>query len=276
MAAVDEQKNIAAFQQEVLQYYRAEGRKFPWRDTTDPYSILVSEIMLQQTQAERVIRRYPEFIAVYPDFHRLAAAPLSEILVLWQGLGYNRRAKGLKRIAEIVAAEHEGALPDTVPELIKLPGIGHATASSICAYAFNKPVVYIETNIRRVFIHRFFPGEGKVSDKDILPLVEASLYRKNPREWYNALMDYGVKIKKDFPDPNRRSSHYSRQSAFQGSNRQIRGRILRVLALRKEIEERELSEAVAFPAERVEYCLARLKEEGFLCAENGYIRFNDF
>ena len=266
---------ITSFQREILDYYRAHGREFPWRKTTVPYGIVVSEIMLQQTQTERVAEKYPEFITVYPDFAALASAPLSSILGLWQGMGYNRRARHLKQIAEQVMTEYEGHLPEDVNLLMKLPGIGHATACSICAYAFNMPVVYIETNIRRVFIHRFFPGREKVEDKEILPLVEEALYRENPREWYNALMDWGVKIKKEGADPNRRSAGYSRQSPFKGSNRQIRGEIIRLLTRQEEYEETALLDSAPFPRDRVAYCLKQLEEEGFLCAENGVVRLEE-
>lgn len=275
MNASGAEHEIAAFQQEVLQYYREKGRKFPWRDTADPYKILVSEIMLQQTQTERVTDKYCKFISAYPDFFSLAEAPLSEILSLWQGLGYNRRARGLKHTAEIVVSEHGGVLPADEGVLVTFPGIGPATASSICAFAFNKPVVFIETNIRRVFIHRFFPHEREVPDGKLIPLVEASLFRENPREWYNALMDFGVKIKKENPDPNRRSTGYSRQSPFQGSNRQIRGKIIALLTYQKEIDEAVLPETIAFPKERVEYCVGSLMDEGFLCAEKGKLKIRD-
>ena len=147
---------ISEFQQMVLDYYHQHGRPMAWRDTTDPYKILVSEIMLQQTQVERVLVKYPDFLAAFPDFASLAQAPLADILTVWQGMGYNRRAISLQKCAQRVMNEYDGMLPADVDTLATFPGIGRATASSICAFAFNMPVVFIETNIRRVFIHFFF------------------------------------------------------------------------------------------------------------------------
>ena len=171
---------IPEFQRIVLSHYEKSGRRMPWRDTPDPYPVLVSEIMLQQTQVERVIVKFPAFVSAFPDFPSLAAAPLPDVLSAWQGLGYNRRALALRACAEIVVSRYRGALPADPGILSGFPGIGHATASSICAFAFNMPVVFIETNIRRVFIHFFFPGACKVSDSEILPLVEQALLPGEP------------------------------------------------------------------------------------------------
>jgi A/G-specific adenine glycosylase len=188
--------DISLFQQMVLDYYRDHGRPMAWRDTTDPYRIFVSEIMLQQTQVERVTVKYPEFLTAFPDFRTLAQAPLADILAAWQGMGYNRRALSLQKCAQRVMDEYSGTLPADVDTLATFPGIGRATASSICAFAFNMPVVFIETNIRRVFIHYFFPDADAISDIEILPLAEKSVYRENPRVWYWALMDLGTALKK--------------------------------------------------------------------------------
>ncbi|MDD2473486.1 MAG: A/G-specific adenine glycosylase, partial [Methanoculleus sp.] len=176
LAAIREQgatlETMGLFQDLILSHYRAHGRDLPWRQTTDPYRILVSEIMLQQTQVERVAVKYPEFIEQFPNFESLARAPKSEVLRVWQGMGYNRRAIALQKAAERVVEENGGRLPADVEALAALPGIGKATASAIVAYAFNMPVVYIETNIRRIFIHFFFQGREGVRDDAILPLVE--------------------------------------------------------------------------------------------------------
>ena len=185
--------------------------------------------MLQQTQVERVTTKYSEFIAAFPDFTSLANASLQEVLRVWQGMGYNRRAVALKEIAVRVIRDFNGMLPDSVDVLATLPGIGRATASSIAAFAFNLPAVFIETNIRRVFIHFFFQDKQNIKDPDILLLVEKTLDRRNPGAWYHALMDYGVLLKRQFPGLNKRSAHYQKQTPFQGSNRQMRGRILKTL-----------------------------------------------
>lgn len=217
------------FRKIVLEHYRRQGRDLAWRRTTDPYHILVSEIMLQQTQVERVAVKYPAFIAAFPDFPSLAKAPLPEILAVWQGMGYNRRAISLQKCARRVVEEYNGRLPQDPEILATFPGIGRATAASICAFAFNMPVVFIETNIRRVFIHFFFPDDSRVHDADILPLVRTALYRKNPRVWYWSLMDLGSDLKKRIPNPNRKSTQYVRQPAFAGSDRELRGKILKIL-----------------------------------------------
>ncbi len=208
---------ISEFQQMVMSYYEQHGRDMAWRHTSDPYQILVSEIMLQQTQVERVTLKFPEFIETFPDFTALAAATLAEVLAVWQGMGYNRRAVALQKCAVRVMTGYDGVLPADVDQLAAFPGIGRATASSIAAFGFNMPVIFIETNIRRVFIHFFFSGSETVNDSEILPLVERALYRANPRVWYWALMDLGSALKKTVSNPNRRSAHYTRQSSFEGS-----------------------------------------------------------
>ncbi|PKG33296.1 A/G-specific adenine glycosylase [Methanoregula sp.] len=258
------QEDIPSFQDLVLSRYRSSGRKFPWRETTDPYAILVSEIMLQQTQVGRVAEKFPQFLAAFPDFPTLAAAPLADVLAEWQGMGYNRRAIALQKCARTIMEEFHGQLPDDPEILATFPGIGKATASSICAFAFNRPVVFIETNIRRVFIHCFFLDNDIVDDSTIRPLVEAALYRKNPREWYNALMDYGTELKKSVPNPNRRSVHYSRQPAFEGSDRKIRGEILRQLLSGKKLTEKVLVSHINEDPGRTLRILAALENEGFI------------
>ncbi len=147
---------IRKFQKTIYRYYGKYGRTFPWRMTHNPYHILISEIMLQQTQVQRVMGKYEPFINAFPDFSSLARAPLRLILKQWQGLGYNRRAIALKLISRRIMEEFHGELPSSVETLMTLPGIGRATASAISAFAFHIPSVFIETNIRRVFIHGFF------------------------------------------------------------------------------------------------------------------------
>lgn len=217
------------FKKTIWNFYRNHKREMPWRETRDPYKILVSEIMLQQTQVSRVLKKYPEFIKAFPRPKVLAKAPLRRVLSVWQGMGYNRRALSLKRIADEVVKKHGGKIPADLALLVKFPGIGKNTAGAILAFAFNKPSVFIETNIRRVFIHHFFKNHHRVHDKDILPLIEKTLDEKNPREWYYALMDYGASFPKHVKNPNRQSKHYVKQKSFKGSNREVRGLILRIL-----------------------------------------------
>jgi A/G-specific adenine glycosylase len=259
---------ILEFQQMVLSYYEKYGREMAWRNTTDPYLILVSEIMLQQTQVDRVKIKFPEFIVAFPDFASLAVAPLDKVLSVWQGMGYNRRAIALQKCAIRVMNEYGGILPADVDTLATFPGIGRATASSIAAFAFNLPVVFIETNIRRVFIHFFFTDTDTVNDAEIIPLVEQALYRNNPRVWYWALMDLGSALKKTVPNPNRRSVHYSKQSPFEGSDREIRGVIIRMLLAEPGMSEKQLVAIRIEDPARIKKILCALESEGFILRHN--------
>ncbi len=254
---------VKAFRNIISRYYKKHGRDLPWRRTKNPYRILVSEVMLQQTQVQRVITKYAEFIAAFPDFPSLGEASLKGILRVWRGMGYNRRALALKETAVRMIRDFNGMLPDSVDVLITLPGIGRATASAICAFAFNHPAVFIETNIRRVFLHFFFKDRRNVKDADILPLVEKTLNRRNPREWYYALMDYGVMLKQRFPEINKRSVHYQKQSPFQGSNRQMRGKILRIL-IKGQATPNEISRMSMLDPKQALHILTQLKKEGFI------------
>ena len=255
---------IRSFRRKVYDHYRKQGRDLPWRKTDDPYHILVSEIMLQQTQVERVTGKYREFLRAFPNLASLARAPLARLLRIWSGMGYNRRALSLKRLAQQVVAGHQGKLPADPAELIKLPGIGPYTAGAVAAFAFNKPVVVMDTNIRRVFIHEFFQDKKGVRDVDILPLVEETLDRKHAGRWYNALMDFGAMLKSKEGNPNRRSAHYTRQSPFENSNRQVRGRILKALVGGEPLTGPQITKAVGMDREQVKKNLAQLGKEGFI------------
>ncbi len=262
---------ISEFRQMVLDYYYQHGRPMSWRDTTDPYKILVSEIMLQQTQVERVLVKYPFFLSAFPDFTSLAQAPLADILTVWQGMGYNRRAISLQKCAQRVMNEYNGTLPADVDTLATFPGIGRATASSICAFAFNMPVVFIETNIRRVFIHFFFSDADTVSDTKILPLVQKALFNDNPRIWYWALMDIGTALKKTIANPNRRSAHYTKQAPFEGSDRRIRGRIIALLLATPHLTIDEIVATFTEGPDRILRIVKALENEGFIrCSKNRY------
>lgn len=214
-------------------YYARHGRgDLPWRrpepdGSFNPYHIMVSELMLQQTQVLRVIPKYQAFLGRFPTIETLAAAQLGDVLRAWQGLGYNRRAKFLWQAAQ--AIRELGVFPRTAAELVKLPGIGVGTAGAILAYAFNQPVAYIETNVRTAYIHHFFVGRDSVHDKDILTVLEQTLDRESPREFYWALMDYGSYLKTTVGNLNKASKHYAKQSKFHGSKRQLRGQVLRAL-----------------------------------------------
>lgn len=222
---------VAEFQSMILDFYRQEGRSFPWRETRDPYAILVSELMLQQTQTERVVPKYLAWLEAFPTAADLAAAPFPQVLAAWSGLGYNRRAGYLQSACRQVVQELGGVFPSTAKELQRLKGVGAYTAGAVAAFAFNRPEVFIETNIRSVYLFFFYPDQEKVSDAQLMPLIQATVYHQDPRRWYYALMDYGAALKKSTANPNRQSRHYSRQSRFEGSLRQARGAIVRQLSL---------------------------------------------
>ena len=260
---------VAAFQQTIRDYYREHGRKLPWRETYDPYAILVSEIMLQQTQVERVREKYREFLAALPTLEALARAELAQVLSLWQGLGYNRRAVSLRACAQVVVERFGGELPREVRELETLPGIGHYTARAVAAFAFGAPTTFIETNIRSVFIHHFFGDLESVRDSEIAPLVELTLDTGNPRDWYYALMDYGAMLKKSGINPSRKSAHHSRQSPFRGSNREQRGQILRLILASPGVSHTSIIEELAVEAQQVSWNLQKLEQEGFIRQEAG-------
>lgn len=253
----------------VYGHYRRHRRELPWRETRDPYAVLVSEVMLQQTQVERVTGKYREFMAAFPDFAALASAPLQQVLACWQGLGYNRRAVSLKRCAEAVTERWGGVLPAAPEVLQTLPGVGPYTARAVAAFAFDLPTVFIETNIRSVFIHLLFSGSEKVHDRELLPLVEASLDREQPREWYSALMDYGAFLKREHPNPSRRSAHHVRQTPFKGSNREVRGQLLKAVLDQPGLTGSELAALLGKDAGAVEKNLHRLRAEGFIVIRRG-------
>jgi len=232
--------NIVQFQKRIWDFYGKNKRDFAWRKQITPYKILVSEVMLQQTQVSRVAAKYKEFIKTFPNLPTLAKASPAAILAVWSGLGYNRRALYLKRAAEMAVAEYGGKLPKNHEQLVLLPGVGKNTAGAILAYAYNLPAIFIETNIRRTYIHHFFPGQKNISDAQLMPVIEETLDAKNPRKWYWALMDYGSFLGTVVENPNRQSKQYAKQSKFEGSLRQLRGKILKYLLEKKRISSKEL------------------------------------
>ncbi len=218
-----------AFVTHVWEQGAEHERELPWRDIDDAYAVLVSEVMLQQTQVVRVEQYWPRFLDAFPTIEALAQGSVAQVLSLWQGLGYNRRALSLKRAAEQVMEAGSGQLPDTFDELVALPGIGPATAAGVMAFAHQKPSVYVETNVRAVFIHALFPDEDKVPDAALLPYVADTADVDDPRHWYYALLDHGAALKRSGINPTRASTSYSRQSAFEGSRRQKRAELVRIV-----------------------------------------------
>ena len=219
---------IVQFQKTIYDYFEKSGRKLPWRYEKDPYRVLLSEVMLQQTQVSRVIPKYKEFLNKFPTIQHLAQSRLSDVLRTWQGMGYNRRAKYLHETARLIVNQFNGTVPDTTDALVALPGIGSHTAGAIMSYAFNKPVPFIETNIRAVYLYFFFKSSQKVSDTEMLDIIKKTMDTRRPRDWFYALTDYGVYLKSNENFKNIQSKHYAKQSPFEGSRRQVRGMILRL------------------------------------------------
>jgi A/G-specific adenine glycosylase len=213
-------------------------RDMPWRRDTQPYYVLVSELMLQQTQVDRVIPKFEAFIRAFPTITVLADSSLADVLTLWSGLGYNRRAKFLHNAAKAVKEQFNGTIPSEIDDLVSLPGVGVNTAGAIRAYGFNLPTHFIETNVRTVYFYHFFPDQDAVSDKELKEVVAATADDEHPREWHWALMDYGAYLKKNGAGGLSKSKHYKKQSALKGSVREVRGAILRELTVsRQSIDE---------------------------------------
>jgi A/G-specific adenine glycosylase len=258
-------------------FYPKHKRDFPWRRTHDPYRILVSEIMLQQTQAGRVVPFYKKFIKEFPTARALAKAPLSKVLKNWQGLGYNRRAKFLHEASKVIAEE---SFPKFAEEIEKLPGVGHYTARAVVAFAFNKPEVFIETNIRTVFLYSCFLQQRnrgsknkskQISDLEILPLVAQALKKSKmqPRDFYAALMDYGAFLKASGIRVNARSKHYTKQSKFEGSARQLRGALLRELLKKPKTLSQLIKNLSPRTRGEIRHQLIRLEQEELVAHQDG-------
>ena len=272
---------VAEFRSGVYKYFRAEGRDFPWRRTRDPWLVLTSEIMLQQTRTETVAAKWDTWLSAYPAPSALAAAPLSEILSLWKGLGYNRRALALRNTAARILIEHAGIVPRAEADLRSLPGVGTYTARAVRAFAFGLPGVVIETNIRAVYLFYFFPDRDKIPDRELEPLVDTTLDRTDPRTWYYALMDYGAALKKREPNPSRRSASYARQSRFEGSHRQVRAAVLHSLSALGALSPGALRDAAAEQVGpyadtpdfegRLSRAVQELAAEGFLEFQGGRV-----
>ena len=263
--------DIQAFRDKIWDFYHDNARDLPWRNDPTPYQVFISEVMLQQTQVARVLVKYPEWMARFPTFESLAEASVAQVIEAWQGMGYNRRALWLQRAAQQIMGEFGGTLPRDPAALVALPGVGANTAGSIAAFAYNAPVTFIETNIRRVFIHEFFPeAEGEdatINDKQLMPFIAAAVDHDSPRQWYYALMDYGSALAKTVPNPNRRSKHYAVQSKFEGSLRQVRGEILRQL-----VAGPRAADGFDIADDRLAEVLRTMEREGFISRHNGAYR----
>lgn len=269
---MSDRPSIKEFRSLVLDHYRAHGRSFPWRETRDPWGILVSEFMLQQTQTERVVPYWTRWLDLWPTPARLAGAPLEQVFREWSGLGYNRRARSLREAAAIITAQYDQQVPSDPDALDALPGVGPYTARAVATFAYLRPEVFIETNIRAVVLHFFFPGRVEIHDRELLPILSEALDQRDPRTWYYALMDYGAALKKITPNPSRRSAHYTRQSPFSGSLRQARGAALRSLATAGPANASTLASRTGIDPERLDSALTSLVEEGMVAERAGEYR----
>jgi len=256
----------------------AEGnrlyRDFTWRRTSDPYAVLVSEVMLQQTQTSRVERYFEVWMERFPVLDALAAASTADVLEAWQGLGYNRRALELKRAADMVSSQYGGVLPADTADLMALPGVGPATAAGILAFAHDRFAVYLETNVRAVLLHELFPEADEVSDRELSELLlqvnaHAETRGISARSLNYALLDYGTYLKKTYPNPSRRSKHHSRQSPYEGSRRQKRARLLEAILAGGGQSTLELAALYSYDPALTESILGDLAEEGFIAQNKG-------
>ncbi len=234
----------------------------PWREDTRPYYILVSELMLQQTQVDRVIPKFNDFIRQFPDVNDLAKAPLADVLALWNGLGYNRRAKFLHEAARRIVNEYDGKFPETRVELQTLPGVGPGTSGAIMNYAFNQPEIFVETNVRTVYFYHFFPDRDDVRDSEVEALLNETIDRESPREFYWAIMDYGAWLKKQGAGSITQGAAYKKQTPLKGSVREVRGQIVRALT-QNEMLMADLRRSLQRD-ERFEPALAGLVKDGLV------------
>lgn len=260
---------VEDFQQLLLDKGKELYRDMPWREDTRQYYVLVSELMLQQTQVARVIPKFEAFIAKFPDEETLAKASLGDVLKLWQGLGYNRRAKFLHESAKMIMNEFDGKFPEQEIDMSRLPGVGKNTAGALAAYAFNQPSIFVETNIRTVYIHHFFNDQFNVDDKEIIALLEQTIDHKKPREFYWALMDYGSWLKASGVRNVSSSKHYKKQSPLKGSLREARGKILKELTVRDQSID-GLRQAVNMD-DRFVRAVEGLKHDKLIVQTNGHL-----
>lgn len=285
-------EEIKIFQKKILDFAKTNYRVFPWRNTVDPYEILVSEIMLQQTQTERVVPKYTEWLHSFPTMQSLAKASLPEVLTHWNGLGYNRRARFLQQAAKMILEKYNGIFPQKAELIDELPGVGEYTAKAVACFAFGAQEVFIETNIRTVYLSTFILGheiennkneksqksdfqvesdstKNPIDDTVLLSLIKQTLYKKDVRLWYYALMDYGAKIKKEIGNLNRVSANYVKQSKFKGSLRQARGAIVRQLTRQKRATLAEIAKKEDIEIERIQEAAEKLIAEEIIEQNDG-------
>ena len=260
-----QKRQVTRLRQHILSWYKKHKRDLPWRKTKDPYKILISEVMLQQTQVDRVVAYYERWLKALPTFEKLFRVSTKKLLTLWSGLGYNNRVLRLRALAGVVIKDHKAKLPKTYEQLIRLPGIGDYTANAILAFAFNKSVPVMDTNIRRVLIH-----ELKLSEKISLDELKIISLQLIPKEksciWHNALMDYGALFK-----TARRTGikPLSQQGAFVGSNREVRGFITKELTQKDSLPMNVVKKN--FPDKDVVVIVNKMVEDGLVQVKDGFL-----
>ena len=264
--------NVAKFRRDVLSHWKKHGRHtLPWRKTNNPYKVLVSEVMLQQTQVPRVVEKYKEFMTVFPTVRVLAKASLGNVLKVWSGMGYNRRAKFLRDAAKVIAEKYKGRVPHEYAELRTLPGVGDYTARAIRVFAFDEPDILFETNIRAAFIRHFSMSQSLIGraksgiwDADIIPVAQKTSKGQDPRKWHWALMDYGAHLKRSGVRNNAQSALYAKQSKFEGSLRQVRGAIVRAIT-----RGESMNDLRSRSSELFDKALASLARDGLIMKQKG-------
>jgi A/G-specific adenine glycosylase len=274
---------VSALQERILGWYAANRRDLPWRRTADPYAILVSEVMLQQTQVSRVLPKYEAFVAAYPALEDLAAAPLGDVLTLWQGLGYNTRARRLRECAAAAVAAatcaaaadelaresdaRPAVLPRTLDGLRRLPGLGPYTARAVLIFAHNDDLAAVDANVRRVLTHELVLGLD-LADRDLQAVADTVLPHGRSRDWHNALMDYGALV---LTARTTRIPSRTRQSTFEGSRRWHRSRLLRALLEHGPMHEAQLPALLGLDEGAAAEIVAVLEADGLVCRDGGAI-----
>ena len=267
---IPQEQIIIEFQKKILTWYHEHQRDLPWRQTRNPYYIFISEVMSQQTQITRVVPKYETWIETLPTITSLANAPVAQVLQLWSGLGYNRRALNLKKAAEIIDRDFDGKFPQKEEQLLSLPGVGQYTARAILCFAFDQQVAVVDTNVRKVIVTQFLKEESLDNPKTIQAIAEQLVPKRQAYEWNQALMDYaGTVLKKE-------KISIPKQSKFIGSHRYYRGQILKVLLAKKQVSIKDIGVLIKkdytiSEKEWLEKLLDELIEEGFIINTKGVI-----
>jgi A/G-specific adenine glycosylase len=269
-------------------WYAPRRDAYPWRGSHDPYAVWVSEVMLQQTQAARVVPAYTSFLRSFPTVRELALAPRRDVVAQWGGLGYNRRAVRLSQAARAIVRDHGGRIPHDKDELLELPGVGPYTAAAVASMGFGEPVAVVDTNVRRVVSRVHLGVDGhEVPAKEVWGLAEGWLDRDDPVTWNQALMDLGREVCRPKPrcdvcplagvcrfrrDGAAASRGPSRQGPFEGSTRQVRGAIVNALRSHPWLTPARLASETGFPVDRVEAAVATLSVDGLVEVDGGRVR----